>query len=171
MKIPAEQILQNVGPYLPKDQLVYVATDEKNKTFFNAFQQHFKSVLFLNDFIGAEQLKRLNPNMLGMIDQVVCTRGEKFVGTWFSTFTGYITRLRGYLGYSDQTVYFGDKVHRWVVFADVSIAKIDIIMSGYPFTAVLKHQCTYRDRYHRPELPMFPFYMREWNISWDRIDE
>lgn len=51
---------------------------------------------------------------IGMIDQVVCTRGEIFVGTWFSTFTGYITRMRGYMGYSDKTVYFGDMAHRCV---------------------------------------------------------
>jgi hypothetical protein len=47
-----------------------------------------------------------------MIDQVVCTRGDIFVGTWFSTFTGYITRMRGYMGYADTTVFFGDKAHR-----------------------------------------------------------
>jgi hypothetical protein len=49
-----------------------------------------------------------------MIDQVVCTRGDIFVGTWFSTFTGYITRMRGYLGYPDTSVYFGDMAHRCV---------------------------------------------------------
>ena len=47
-----------------------------------------------------------------MIDQVVCTRGDVFVGTWFSTFTGYITRMRGYMGYSDSSVYYGDRSHR-----------------------------------------------------------
>jgi hypothetical protein len=51
-----------------------------------------------------------------MIDQVVCTRGDIFVGTWFSTFTGYITRMRGYMGYGDTTVFFGDKAHRCVIF-------------------------------------------------------
>ncbi len=50
----------------------------------------------------------------GMIDQVVCTRGEVFVGTWFSTFSGYITRMRGYLGYKVTSVYFGDMAHRLV---------------------------------------------------------
>ena len=67
---------------------------------------------YLNDFIELAELKGINPNYLGMIDQVVCTRGEKFVGTWFSTFTGYITRMRGYMGYPSNTVYFGDKEHR-----------------------------------------------------------
>jgi len=29
----------------------------------------------------------------------------------------------------------------------------------------------HRDRFHTFELPKFPFYMREWNISWADIDE
>jgi hypothetical protein len=112
VKIPAEKILENVGSFLPKKTIAFVATDEKNKTFFNAFEQRFEKVYYLNDFIEVAVLKGINPNYLGMIDQVVCTRGEKFVGTWFSTFTGYITRMRGYLGYPSNTVYFGDKEHR-----------------------------------------------------------
>ena len=31
-----------------------------------------------------------------MIDQLVASRGRIFYGCWFSTFTGYINRLRGY---------------------------------------------------------------------------
>eukprot|EP01041_Mallomonas_annulata_P015415 gene15415-32605_t len=73
-----------------------------------------------------------------MIDAVVCSRGDLFIGTWFSTFSGYITRMRGYLGYPDSTVWYGDKGHR--------------------------------DRFQKPEMPKFPFYMREWNVSWDGID-
>lgn len=76
---------------------------------------------------------------IGMIDQIICNRGNIFVGTWFSTFTGYITRMRGYLGYKDSTVYFGDAIHR--------------------------------DRYQMTEYPKFPFYMREYNVSWDHIDD
>jgi hypothetical protein len=47
-----------------------------------------------------------------MIDQIVCTRGRLFMGTWFSTFTGYITRMRGYLGLADNSTRYTDKKHR-----------------------------------------------------------
>ena len=40
-----------------------------------------------------------------MIDQVICTQGDNFVGTWFSTFTGYIHRLRGFHGLGESTYY------------------------------------------------------------------
>jgi len=35
-----------------------------------------------------------------------------WLGTWFSTFSGYITRMRGYLGYKDSSTWYGDKKHR-----------------------------------------------------------
>jgi hypothetical protein len=34
-----------------------------------------------------------------------CSRAKKFAGTWFSTFTGYIHRLRGYHGLGESTYY------------------------------------------------------------------
>jgi hypothetical protein len=33
-----------------------------------------------------------------MIEQIVAANGEAFIGTWWSTFTGYINRMRGYMG-------------------------------------------------------------------------
>ena len=118
--------------------LAFLATDEQNKTFFKDFKRQFKKIRYLDDYMTMAGLKELNPNYLGMIDQVVCTRGTHFVGTWFSTFTGYITRMRGYLGYDDTSVRMGDKGHK--------------------------------NRYQKHELPQFPYYMREWNISWWNIE-
>ena len=138
VKIPAAEIIANVGPYIPNGGVAFLATDERNKSFFRDFKTHFKKIRYLDDYMKIADLKKINPNFLGMIDQVVCTRGKHFVGTWFSTFTGYITRMRGYLGYLDSTVRFGDLAHR--------------------------------DRYQRHEYPQFPYYMREWNISWFNID-
>lgn len=114
MKIPAENMLHNVGQFLPTNELVYIASDEKNASYFDPFLKRFPKVRFLKDYFDLAGLRDINPNYLGMIDQVITTRGKVFVGTWFSTFTGYITRMRGYLGYSDQSVYFGDMAHRYV---------------------------------------------------------
>jgi hypothetical protein len=92
VKISAEQMLANVGQFIPENELLYLATDEKNKTFFDAFRKRFPKIKFLDDYMDDADLRNINPNFLGMIDQVVCTRGSIFVGTWFSTFSGYITR-------------------------------------------------------------------------------
>lgn len=92
VKIPAEKILENVGQFIPAGELIYVATDEKNKSFFDAFRSRWPTVRFLDDYVELAGLQHINPNYLGMIDQVVCAKGTIFVGTWFSTFSGYITR-------------------------------------------------------------------------------
>eukprot|EP00602_Paraphysomonas_sp_CaronLab_P009442 CAMPEP_0185029864 /NCGR_PEP_ID=MMETSP1103-20130426/16460_1 /TAXON_ID=36769 /ORGANISM="Paraphysomonas bandaiensis, Strain Caron Lab Isolate" /LENGTH=543 /DNA_ID=CAMNT_0027564775 /DNA_START=130 /DNA_END=1758 /DNA_ORIENTATION=+ len=112
VKIPASQLLENVGEMIPRGQLVYIATDERNKTFFDDLKQRFPKLYFLDDFFEEVGLGALNPNFLGMIDQVVASRGTVFVGTWFSTFTAYITRLRGYLGLPATSVWYGDVKHR-----------------------------------------------------------
>ena len=118
--LEVEKIFEHLFSNIKNDYVLYAKDNYKHKT--------------LDLYVEIN----LNPNYLGMIDQVVCTRGNIFVGTWFSTFSGYITRMRGYMGKEDKTIYYGDMKHR--------------------------------DRFQKPELPMYPFYMREWNISWYNID-
>jgi hypothetical protein len=80
---------------IPKDSVVYIATDEHDKSFFDVFKDHYRAVYFLDDFrdlLGDD----FPTEYYGMIDQLVCSRSEHFVGTYYSTFTGYINRLRGY---------------------------------------------------------------------------
>jgi hypothetical protein len=38
---------------------------------------------------------QVNRNHIGMMEQVVCANAHTFIGTAKSTFTGYITRMRG----------------------------------------------------------------------------
>ena len=47
----------------------------------------------------------MNPNVHGQIESIVCSRAKKFAGTYYSTFTGYIHRLRGYHGLGEETFY------------------------------------------------------------------
>jgi len=37
-----------------------------------------------------------------MLDQRIASRGRKFIGTYYSTFTGYINRMRGYHAQKDK---------------------------------------------------------------------
>ena len=41
---------------------------------------------------------------------------------------------------------------------------------GYDDSSVYYGDKNHRDRFHVTELPKFPFYMREWNLSWVDID-
>ncbi len=77
------------------------------------------NLVFLKDF---EYLfPDLNPNYYGMLDQLIASMGEVFFGTYYSTFTGYINRMRGYhsqnkKAYGHQvgmidSYYFAPKAH------------------------------------------------------------
>jgi GDP-fucose protein O-fucosyltransferase len=79
--------------FFEKQRTVYIATDEKDKSFFSAMREHHM-VVFLHDF--DHLIEGIDPNYYGMIEQLVCAKGDKFVGTYYSTFTGYINRVRGY---------------------------------------------------------------------------
>ena len=84
---------------IPVGDLLYIATDEKDHSFFQPLTAYYR-VYFFNDLLDTEviQKQNINPNWIGMIEQVVASHGEGFYGTFLSTFTHYILRLRGYRG-------------------------------------------------------------------------
>lgn len=113
MKLPAEDIWANIRPLFnnSRSRLLYIATDEKTKTFFAPFQESGEWVVrYLDDYLvqlpdlfaspsteaSASGQKRVTRNHIGMIEQIICANAHTFVGTPLSTFTGYITRMRGY---------------------------------------------------------------------------
>ena len=96
MRVDAETIYGNTRFLLNRSvtSLIYIATDEQNKTFFEPFTRDFK-VVFLNDYataLASAAGGKLNNNMIGMIEQVICANAHTFIGSPLSTFTGYITR-------------------------------------------------------------------------------
>lgn len=48
---------------------MYFATDEKNTTFFDVWQEHFK-VRFLSDYYEEAGVSELKSEYLGMMEQV-----------------------------------------------------------------------------------------------------
>jgi len=78
---------------IPEGATVYIGTDERDKSFFANMSAHF-DVVFLDDF--AHLLKGVNTNFYGLIDQLITSQSRTFFGCWYSTFSGYINRLRGY---------------------------------------------------------------------------
>lgn len=99
-RLSAEKIYSNIQHLFDRNvtKLLYISTDEQNKTFFAPFHQHF-TVRFLADYVAPARLgdSHLNQNHIGMVEQTICANAHTFVGTPYSTFTGYITRMRGKL--------------------------------------------------------------------------
>ncbi|CAB9525784.1 GDP-fucose protein O-fucosyltransferase [Seminavis robusta] len=98
-RIPAEEIYKNSHEQLTPNTTIFIATDERDKKFFDPLRKHY-NIYFLDDF--KEALQGVNSNYFGMIDQLVAAKGRIFFGTWFSTFTGFIDRIRGYRSVKDK---------------------------------------------------------------------
>lgn len=117
VKISAQEWYDNTKEVWQDRELLYIATDERNKTFFDDLARHYE-LRFLDDYWDLASLSQLDPNYMGMIDTIVASRGRAFAGTWFSTFSGYITRLRGYHGLSMKDTWYSflpkkTAVHVW----------------------------------------------------------
>ena len=73
---------------------------------------------------------QFNLNDLGLIEQIVCGHGRRFVGTYFSTFSAHIIMLRGYMSHSwlvkyehlfwDRTLENLRKVHKNKIYEIIS---------------------------------------------------
>merc|ERR1712000_718745 len=72
---------------------------------WDAFRNASWQLRFLDDYVKRGHLQGVNPNIFGMVESIVCSRAKIFAGTYFSTFTGYIHRLRGYHGLGEDTYY------------------------------------------------------------------
>lgn len=63
VKIPASEWYANLHETWEKNEIIYIATDERNKTFFNAIaEQH--QLMFLDDFKDLAKLDDLDPNYM-----------------------------------------------------------------------------------------------------------
>lgn len=83
-RVSADKIYAQTKKVIAENSTVFVATDERDQSFFELLKQHY-DLVFLDDF--HEALGDLNTNYYGMTDQLVASRGRYFVGCWFSTFT------------------------------------------------------------------------------------
>lgn len=126
--------------------VVYIATDEEDRSFFKPFEDSF-SAYFLSDFENL--LGDLPPLYYGMVDQLVAARSDLFVGVFYSTFSGYINRLRGY--YSTKKRLDGYK---------------DGVLQSYYYAP---HQMRKQMRIY--SAVKSPAFTREYPISWRDIDK
>ncbi|GBG34300.1 Hypothetical Protein FCC1311_105232 [Hondaea fermentalgiana] len=108
--LSAQDTLNNVRALLRPGEKLYIATDETNANFFEAFEKEYE-VFQWKDFFGPRGNYALRgvdiPRKLeGCIEQVICALARVFAGTLESTFSSYIFRLRGYYHAPNTEVYF-----------------------------------------------------------------
>jgi hypothetical protein len=146
-RVAASEILGQSKDEIPPGTTVYVGTDERNKEFFKDFKDYGWDVLFLDDFMPL--LEGVNKNYYGMIDQLVASRGRTFFGCWFSTFTGYITRLRGYHSQNEESEGYD----------------MGLLPNSY-YYALKEHKTKLHDYWPIKQA----FYPREFPSSWRNLD-
>ena len=144
-RVEAPELLAMMQRKIPEGSTVYIATDEKDRRFFHPIKKHY-NLLFMGDF--KKEIGSLNTNYYGMVDQLIASRGEVFYGCWFSTFTGYIMRLRGYHADNQKLPGYEDGISNSWFYALPD--RFDHMQEYYPVKR--------------------SFYAREFPTSWRMID-
>lgn len=89
-----------VEGYFNKTNSVYVATKPvaRKHIFFSLFREKGFELLFSDSILESQHLKNflsrfpilMSETILGLIEQLICSRGHRFLGTGYSTFSMYI---------------------------------------------------------------------------------
>jgi len=131
-----------------KNATVFIATDAPDRSFFRPLSDAY-DVVFLNSFESL--LGDLNPNMYHVIDQLVASRADIFIGTYYSTLTNYINRLRGYYSTKHELPGYENGSIRSYYFSPQHGAK--------------------RDEMFHYRAPSPPIFQREFPLVWRDIDK
>ena len=148
--LSADDYYEQSRSKLKEGSTIFIATDEKDKSFFDIFKEHYQ-VYFLDDF--KDLLKGIDSHYFGMIDQVVAAKGRIFFGSFQSTFSGYTNRIRGYYStYNKLPGYENGSTQSYYFAADHHQAEVADVMTHYTNIAQ-------------------PFWQREFPVSWRDIDK
>lgn len=123
---------QNTRDLWKPRELLYVATDETEKKFFDPFINSNHDLRFLDDYWDMANLSSFQKEHLGMIEVIVASRGRVFVGTYYSTFSGYISRIRGYYGMSKYSSFYGWNPVKFAMQGDNFFANFNDFAREYP---------------------------------------
>lgn len=99
--VTAVDLAESVASFLPDDHQIVIASEEDpDAELFVPFRERLGELLFMNPLVLGEyadafgELPVCEDNALGLITQEVAARADRFVGTFGSTFSGYIHRER-----------------------------------------------------------------------------
>jgi hypothetical protein len=124
----ASEILTGLKEFITPGVSVFIATNERDLSFFASIQEVYdvsfigdfghivsgvskyfmfriiplnlqNSIVFYQLFLVPCSCHHCaDPNYFPLAEQIVASRGRIFIGTFLSTFSAYIARLRGYYG-------------------------------------------------------------------------
>tara|TARA_R100000734_G_scaffold19121_2_gene18276 strand:- start:8409 stop:10970 length:2562 start_codon:yes stop_codon:yes gene_type:complete len=88
-------LLDDIKNRIPSDKPLFIATDEKDKSVFLPLKEKY-NVLYITDFKhNRSDLSEL------LVDQIICSKADIFLGSHMSTFSDYVNILRAQAGKKD----------------------------------------------------------------------
>lgn len=104
--ITCEQILENIKQEIPEGSKLYIATDHKDKAFFEPLEKVYKVYYYDTVLSEINLYESFDVNWIPIIEQLICTRSIKFIGNSHSTLSSYIYRMRGYMQDIPNKLYY-----------------------------------------------------------------
>lgn len=88
-------LLNDINDRISTNLPLYIATDEKNKSLFLELRKKY-NIWFLHNFnLNLKDYEAL------IVEQIICSEAETFLGSRYSTYSEYINTLRGYKNKKD----------------------------------------------------------------------
>ncbi|OJY47102.1 O-fucosyltransferase family protein [Pseudonocardia sp. 73-21] len=157
------EVVGNLAAHMNRDTPLVICTDgTAGEEIFGPIQRHFRHSVFLDQHLredaAARDCVRSLPQRGEAVDalltQLVATKAHTFAGTFFSTFTGLIHRMRGFVDPHAEALYCYDDFQSPLVrFDHGAFLPVD----DGPFTW---NQVRY------PVSPDAYSWMREWPEAW-----
>jgi hypothetical protein len=145
-EMSAGTILAGIQDVVRPGSTIFIATDERDPTFFAPLREVY-DLKFIGDF--GYMLKGINPQLFGLAEQIVASRSQVFFGTYFSSFSAYIVRLRGYYSVKENQPGY----------------ESGALQNTYYLPTQWKKEMSIYQAVH------VPFYAREFPLAWRDIDK
>jgi len=143
--VSSEELMQSLS-IIEANSTIFVSSDEKrDHQIFKELSEKY-NIVMLETFQNL--VDGLNPNFHGMVEQMIAAKAGIFFGTYYSTYSGFISRLRGY--YSVQNEEDG-------------IVE-GILRNTFYITSEQKNE------YAISKAVQKPFFSREFPIAWRNIN-
>jgi hypothetical protein len=147
----ADEILHNITIHVPLDDLLVIHSDEADQNYFQEILDTYPNHCLLDKVLfRAFYPETLDATELGLVSALVACHSDIFLGTMFSTFTGYIQRQRLLNGAKEEFLYIYNQRPEGLSFKDGRI--LENGMSGPTWDRIDMSD----------ELKSICFWWREW---------
>jgi len=93
--VTPEEIRHTIGCHVSPNQFLVIHSDEKDRNYFAPILEAYPRHCLIDDALFREFYpETLDLTEIGLISALIAAQSDIFLGTMFSTFTGYIQRKR-----------------------------------------------------------------------------